>query len=289
MSKLILCADDSNTMQTVAEITFRATEFEYVGALSADEALEKARANKPALVLADAVMPGKSGYELCRAIKADPQLSDVPVVMMCGNSQAYDAAQGGDVGAAGHVQKPWDSQVMLDKVTEILARPSAAKAAPAAQPKTVKPPAATPAAPAVEPPRTATIMGMPAIHLPPKKPALPSVPAAAPSVPAPRAPTPAPVAAANKDTLPKPPAGLERPPMIQAVATKKPTGQRKVRPMAVPDVARAVAQEAGLDPNGPEMGTLLKLSQAVVERIVWEIVPDLAETIIREHVKQRQG
>lgn len=53
---------------------------------------------------------------------------------------------------------------------------------------------------------------------------------------------------------------------------------------AVPEAAAAVAADAGLDPNGPEMAALLKLSQDVIERIVWEVVPDLAEIIIRENL-----
>ena len=48
MSKVILCADDSVTMQTVAEITFRGTDYVYVGARSVDEPLEKARTQRPA-------------------------------------------------------------------------------------------------------------------------------------------------------------------------------------------------------------------------------------------------
>ncbi|MBZ0238869.1 MAG: response regulator, partial [Deltaproteobacteria bacterium] len=119
MTKVILCADDSVTMQTVAEITFRGTDYTYVGARSADEALEKARGQRPDLVLADAVMPGKTGYDLCQALKSDPAMAEVPVVILCGNSAPYDAARGAQVGADGTLTKPWDTQVMLDKVAEI--------------------------------------------------------------------------------------------------------------------------------------------------------------------------
>ena len=50
------------------------------------------------------------------------------------------------------------------------------------------------------------------------------------------------------------------------------------------EVAAQVAAEHGLDPTGPEMQALLRLSQEVVERIVWEVVPDLAEAIIRHNL-----
>ncbi|HUH01290.1 MAG TPA: response regulator, partial [Kofleriaceae bacterium] len=132
MSKKILCADDSATMQMVAEITFRATEYEYVGARSADEALAKARESKPALILADAAMPGKDGYDLCEALKSDAALAGVPVVLMCGKSQAYDSQRGAKVGADDHVTKPWDTQVLIDKVGEILTKTSSSGVATAA-------------------------------------------------------------------------------------------------------------------------------------------------------------
>src|SRR5687768_10472754 len=122
MSKTILCTDDSATMQKVAEITFAATEYRYVGARTVDEALKLARSEKPALILADAVMPGKNGYDLCRAVKSESDMSGIAVLIMCGNSQAYDGGRGEAAGADGHVTKPWDTQVMLDKVAETLAR-----------------------------------------------------------------------------------------------------------------------------------------------------------------------
>jgi CheY-like chemotaxis protein len=157
MSKVILCADDSVTMQTVAEITFRTTEYGYLGARSADEAIEKVKAQRPVLVLADAVMPGKTGYELCQALKADPATADIPVVILCGNSAPFDGAKGAQVGADGSLTKPWDTQVMLDKVTEILDKVAAtgvakiAGGAKAAAPAIAAPAAMAAPAPAAPP------------------------------------------------------------------------------------------------------------------------------------------
>src|SRR5437763_9235047 len=162
-------------MQQVADITFRGTEFQYVGARSADEALQKAKSQKPAVVLADSSMPGKTGYDLCLAIKE--AMADVPVVILVGNGAPYDAAKGTQVGADGNLPKPWDTQTMLEKVTEIVAKganakpgQSAAAAAPAAKPAAAAAPApaaaAAAAAAANQPPRSATIMGMPTIKMP---------------------------------------------------------------------------------------------------------------------------
>jgi CheY-like chemotaxis protein len=322
MSKTILCTDDSATMLKVAEITFAATEYRYVGARTVDDALKLARSEKPALILADAVMPGKNGYDLCRAIKSDSDLSSTPVLIMCGNSQAYDGARGEAAGADGHVTKPWDTQVMLDKVAETIARidsegaarlgqgeaaattatapptsrtPRAPTPPPmASAPPTPRPPSAVPLAPAraptaspapprpatpvpamPQPPRSATIMGMPTFPMPPAE-AMGVAPAAAPTPPA-AAPSPSapPVRAAGSANDGAAPV---RPPMIKGQP------QRRLRLVPISEVAAQVASEHGLDVDSPEMQALVKLSREVVERIVWEVVPDLAEMIIKQNL-----
>ena len=107
MSKIVLCVDDSATMQQVADITFRGTEFTYVGARSFDEGLDKAKSQKPTLVLADSHMPGKdkSGYDLCLALKSDAATANIPVVILVGNAAPYDTARGAQVGADGNLPK----------------------------------------------------------------------------------------------------------------------------------------------------------------------------------------
>ena len=305
MSKIVLCVDDSATMQMVADITFRGTDFQYVGAKSHDEGLDKARANRPAVVLADAQMSGKTGYDLCMAIKSDPKLADVPVVMLVGNGAAYDAAAGAKSGADANLPKPWDTQTMLEKVTEIVSKSTggvakpgsgvaAAAAAPAPKPAPTPVPTATPPGNAAnQPPRSATVIGMPTIKMPagvaptvapvtaPGKAPAPATtaPAVAAGAAVASAPARAPVAA------PPPPAavgGMNRSPMVSGSPTKRSAlVERTLQKMA-----SRLAEATGLEPGSPELMALLKLSAEVVERVVWEVVPDLAEQIIRENLQE---
>src|SRR4051812_28435772 len=176
-------------MQQVADITFRGTEFTYVGARSFDEGLDKARSQKPILVLADSHMPGKSGYDLCLALKSEPSTSSIPVVILIGNAAPYDSARGVQVGADANLPKPWDTQAMVEKVIEIIRGASSGVAKPGQTAAAAPPPAAVaapvvanksaPAASAAMPPRSATNMGMPTI----KMPAGGTAPAATPSPP----------------------------------------------------------------------------------------------------------
>src|SRR5260221_3065356 len=132
VSKIVLCVDDSATMQQVADITFRGTEFTYVGARNYDDGLEKARNQKPTVVLADSHMPGngRSGYDLCLALKSDASTSGIPVVIMIGNAAPYDANRGLQVGADANLPKPWDTQTMLEKITEIVGKAASGVAKP---------------------------------------------------------------------------------------------------------------------------------------------------------------
>jgi CheY-like chemotaxis protein len=317
VSKIVLCVDDSVTMQMVADITFRGTEFTYVGARSVDEALDKARSQKPALVLADAQMPGKTGYDLCMAMKTDGKLADVPVVILVGNGAPFDANRGISVGADGSLPKPWDTQTMLEKVNEVVGRgggvakpgqPSAAAAA-SAPPVSIpvaaaksghSAPAAVAAAAGAMPPRSATIMGMPTIKMPagvaapanvqPAKTTVMAVPPVSSSNDRAALRPPAPVAvaaaAAASPVAPMPAAtvsgvgGMARPPMVMGTPTKRSALVERT----LAKMAARLAEAAGLEPGSPELVALLKLSTEVVERIVWEVVPDLAEQIIRENL-----
>ena len=317
MSKIVLCVDDSATMQQVADITFRNTDFQYVGARTVEEAIAKAKAHKPAVVLADSQMPGKNGYDLCMTLKSDAGLSDVPVVILVGNGAPFDAARGAQVGADSNLPKPWDTQIMLEKVTEIVAKGAQAKpgqapapvaaaaSAPAARPAPVAAVAAAAANASKEPPRSATIMGMPTIKMPPG--VAPTVTPAAPSkTTAMAVPPMAPEAAA---TVPgrggrlRPPAAASKPtavPSPAATPSTAPIGGMNRGPMVagISDqtirARRAHARKDGgshrrdrrFEPGSPELLALLKLSTEVVERIVWEVVPDLAEQIIRENLSE---
>ena len=349
MSKIVLCVDDSATMQQVADITFRGTEFTYVGARSFDEGLDKAKSQKPTLVLADSHMPGKdkSGYDLCLALKSDAATANIPVVILVGNAAPYDTARGAQVGADGNLPKPWDTQTMLEKVTEIVgkaatgvAKPGGAAAGPpvpvaAAGAASKSAPAAVAAAAsasAAMPPRSATIMGMPTIKMPagnaqPVAPATPAVPSkttvmavppispggtgpgTSPVIRSPAPPPPAPVAAATAVTAAPPvtavtavtpaptvtavtavtaaPAlatmasgAVSRAPMISGTPTKRSLLVERT----LAKMAARLAEASGLEAGSPELAALLKLSTEVIERIVWEVVPDLAEQIIRENL-----
>jgi CheY-like chemotaxis protein len=143
MSKKLLLADDSITIQKVIGITFANEDYSLCVVDNGDAALEKARVELPDLILADVFMPGKNGYELCAAIKAEAGLQQIPVLLLAGTFEPFDEAKARKAGADGWIAKPFESQALIDRVEELLARPRtpvvaapipAPAAAPAAEP-----------------------------------------------------------------------------------------------------------------------------------------------------------
>jgi CheY-like chemotaxis protein len=301
MSNILLCVDDSVTMQTVAEITFRKSDWEYVGARNGDEAMSCASAKSPSVILVDAVLSDGSGYGLASELKAASP--GAVVIMMCGNSEAYDEAKGAESGCDGHVIKPWQTDKVVEQIAEIAnSGPSAGSTASAGStPAAPKPVAPKPVD--AGPPRSATLMGMPALEMPPSKPlpagvaaikpfikapiavkpAIPAVKTPPPPTPMatkPAAPVPVPAPLAAAPVAPDPvAASAGREPMIKAQPGKP---IRLVLASQAEAMAKNAAQSGGM--SSDEASALGDVSREMLERIIWEVVPDLAESIIRENL-----
>lgn len=144
MKKKLLLADDSVTIQKVVQITFSSDDYDLTVVDNGDIAYEKARLQRPDLILADVFMPGKNGYELCAAVKNEPSLATVPVLLLTGTFEPFDEAKARSVGADRWIAKPFESQALIACVEELLTL--------AAQAPAVAPPAFAPiSAPAPEP------------------------------------------------------------------------------------------------------------------------------------------
>jgi CheY-like chemotaxis protein len=113
MSELILVVDDEESLcELMAEIL--ANEYQVLKAYDGKEALEMARQHKPDLILSDVMMPHMSGVELLKAIRADPELKDTPVVLLSAAPSQYIARE-----AEAFVKKPFELDVLENVVAEI--------------------------------------------------------------------------------------------------------------------------------------------------------------------------
>ena len=139
----LLLADDSITIQKVVGIIFATEDYDVTIVDNGDVALAKAREIKPDVLLVDAVMPGKSGYEVCEQIRRDPVLQRLPILLLTGAFEAFDEDKARKSGADDFISKPFESQNLIEKVTGLIGigRQRAAAAPPAG-------PAVAPAPPA---------------------------------------------------------------------------------------------------------------------------------------------
>jgi CheY-like chemotaxis protein len=126
MPKTLLLADDSVTIQKVVGLSFASEDIVLVTVSNGDDAVVRARELRPDLVLADVVMPGRNGYEVCEAIKTDPTLRHIPVLLLTGTFEAFDQERARRVGADGHVTKPFEAQTLVQQVKDLMARASQA-------------------------------------------------------------------------------------------------------------------------------------------------------------------
>jgi CheY-like chemotaxis protein len=143
MPKTLLLADDSVTIQKVVGISFANEDVVLLTVDNGDDAVARAAEARPDIILADVVMPGKTGYEVCEAIKGNPELSHIPVLLLTGTFEAFDEELARQVGAEGHITKPFEAQALVDQVNELLARAQPAQTPPA--PAATPPPEAEPA------------------------------------------------------------------------------------------------------------------------------------------------
>lgn len=150
MSNKLLLADDSITIRKVVGIIFANEDYSLTVVDNGNAALEKIREIVPDIVLADVVMPGKNGYEVCEEIRQEPDLKHIPLLLMTGAFEPFDEEKAGKCGADDFISKPFESQQLLDKVRTLVELGKSRKAAPAAPEPEIEVPQPVPFEPPIE-------------------------------------------------------------------------------------------------------------------------------------------
>ena len=132
MPHTLLLADHSVTIQRVIELTFADEDVRVIAVSSGDEAIALLNRTPPDIVLADVGMPGPSGYDIARHMKDTPHLAHIPVVLLTGAFEPVDQAKAAAVGCDGVLAKPFEPQLVIGRVKELLATPKQPAASAAA-------------------------------------------------------------------------------------------------------------------------------------------------------------
>ena len=118
----ILIAEDERDIRDLVAFTLRFAGHEVFTATNGEEALEMASKVNPDLILMDVRMPRMTGYEACKAMKANSDLKDIPVVFLSAKGQENEIQQGLDAGAEKYLLKPFAPDYLTVQVKEILAK-----------------------------------------------------------------------------------------------------------------------------------------------------------------------
>jgi DNA-binding response OmpR family regulator len=118
--KKILLVDDSSTILMMEKFILRNDPYILITASNGEEAIHKAKAEKPDLILLDVVMPRMSGFEACRLIRDYDELKHTPIIMVTTRGEAANVETGWVVGCTDYVTKPINAMELLLKVRSLL-------------------------------------------------------------------------------------------------------------------------------------------------------------------------
>jgi PAS domain S-box-containing protein len=117
----ILIVEDSPTQALQLQHILEQHGYRAAIATNGREALACVRQRKPLMVISDVLMPEMNGYQLCRQIKADRHLKDIPVILLTSLAESKDVVKGLECGADNFIVKPYDAKVLLSRIEYILA------------------------------------------------------------------------------------------------------------------------------------------------------------------------
>ena len=121
MTKKILIVDDEPNIVISLEFLVKKEGFTVAVAADGEEALAKVAEFSPDLILLDVMMPKKSGFEVCEALRADPARSGLKIIMLTAKGRDTEMAKGLALGADAYMTKPFSTKDLIARIREVLA------------------------------------------------------------------------------------------------------------------------------------------------------------------------
>lgn len=118
MPKKILVVDDEAQLVEMVKMRLEAAGYDILCAYDGQEGLNKAKKEKPDLIILDLMLPKMDGYKVCGLLKNDARYSKIPIIMFTARALDEDMRLGKDLGAEDYVIKPFDPKLLLDKIKE---------------------------------------------------------------------------------------------------------------------------------------------------------------------------
>ncbi len=121
--KIILIIDDHGALRYVLSFDLQKKGYKTLTAGNGENGIEIALAEKPDLILLDAMMPGIDGFETCRRLKATEDTKNIPVIMVTAKSQRKDVLDGFQSGVTSYMVKPFKFEELYNKIVEVIGVP----------------------------------------------------------------------------------------------------------------------------------------------------------------------
>ncbi|MBF0431966.1 MAG: response regulator [Fibrobacteria bacterium] len=119
--KILLVDDEPDILKTVQKLLW-VNGYETDIATDGKEALEKIFGNPPLLIVLDIMMPNVNGYQVCRAVRENPDTQSIPIIMLTAKAQNFDKFWGEEVGATIYLTKPFDNKELINIISEQLGK-----------------------------------------------------------------------------------------------------------------------------------------------------------------------
>ena len=117
--KILVVEDEKDLVETI-KLRLEANNYAVITAYDGQEGLKKARSEKPDLIILDLMLPEINGYKVCRMLKFDQKYKKIPIIMLTARAQDSDKQMGQEVGADAYITKPFEPQVLLAKIQELI-------------------------------------------------------------------------------------------------------------------------------------------------------------------------
>ena len=121
MANKILVVDDEPNIVLSLEFLMKQAGFQVRTASDGEAALAAIAAEQPDLMLLDVMMPRKNGYEVCQAVRANPDWKGIRIIMLTAKGREVEREKGLALGADDYITKPFSTQEVVDRVRELLA------------------------------------------------------------------------------------------------------------------------------------------------------------------------
>lgn len=122
MKPTILVVDDEKDLVNLLRYNLQKEGYEVICAYDGSSVLDLVWSKRPALVILDLMLPDRSGFDICREIKGNPELKSIPIIMLTARSSEYDRITGFESGAEDYVVKPFSPKELVLRVKAMLSR-----------------------------------------------------------------------------------------------------------------------------------------------------------------------